>query len=325
MAGGTNLKRMYEKILINGKHYKLVTEDKVTYKTTNGRLENGIRCTMEGFYIAPGKVFCVEGLNPQYESDFFDFMKGLVSRGATTFLAITQITHEGTFEKELSDYRHSLRGSPIDYVVGVRIESNRITPEIMRKCARHRVPLVIMEFKSEESWRNSVLEWIIQANFPYRAAIVPDFAFLLSLPKDKMDQEKLVLAEEACMKGFDFFQYNPNELIHEFTDDAMKRIGLYPVKGCLSAGSDFDYNLYKLNSGNRVEEEEILDYDGIDPIISGLRGVLLKVNQSIMLKPGYGKHLLIHKPAFFTANHRNKIRSVRRSFGAWSVLNRLSH
>ncbi len=316
---------MYEKVLINGTNYKLVTEDKLTYKTTSGRLENRVRCTLEDFSMKPGKVFFVEGLNTKCESDFFDHMKELILHGATTFLTVTQINHEQTFEKELSDYRHSLKGSPIDYVVGIRIDSNRITPEIMRKCARHRVPLVIIDFKSEQSFRNMVLEWIIQANFPYRAAIIPDFSFLLNHPKDKIDQEKLLLSEEARLKGLEYFQFDSTQVRSELTDEFLKRVGLYPIKGCLSAGSDFDYNLYQLNSGNRVEEEEILDYDGIDPIISGLRGELLKVNQSIMLKPGYGKNLLIHKPAFFTANHRNKIRSVRRSFGTWSVLNRPSH
>lgn len=318
------MKHLFENVSINGTNYKLVTESKITYKTTDGRLEKGISCSFDRLLMKPGKILFIEGLHSKSDDELFEDMKEFIMRGATTILTITTMHHEKTFEQEFTESICALNKSPIDYVIGIRMDASYLTPEVIRKCARHHVPVVIAEFKTEESWNDVVLEWIIQANFPYRAVIIPDFSFLKTLPKDKIEQERLRLLCEAQLKGLDASFYQ--EIINkkELSPEMLKRTGLYPMKGCLASGADFDYNLYRENSGNQVEEEQNLDYDGRDPIISGLRGELLKVNDNIMLKSGYGKHLTIHKPLFFTADHRNKIRSVRRSFGAWSVLNKLS-
>lgn len=318
------MKRLFDNVSINGTRYKLTTESKITYKTTEGRLEKGISCSFDRLLMKPGKVLFVEELSLKSEDEFFDSMKRFIMNGATTILTITTIHQERTFDQELNRCINGLAKCPIDYVIGIRMDASKLTPEIIRKCARYRIPLVIAEFNTEESWNNSVLEWIIQANFPYGAAIIPDFSFLQSLSEDKGEQERLRLLSEAQLKGLDACFY-PELVNHkELSSEMLKRTGIYPMKGCLAPGADFDYNLYIHNSSNRVEEDQNLDYDGEDPIISGLRGELLKINDKIMLKEGYGKHLTIHKPSFFTANYRNNKRSVRRSFGAWSVLNKLS-
>lgn len=318
------MKHLFEHVSINGTRYKLVTESKITYKTTEGKLEKGISCSFGGLFMKPGKTLFVEELHLKSEDEFFDAIKRFIMTGATTILTVTTIHDKQTLEQELTRSINGLAKSPIDYVIGIRMDASHLTPEMIRKCARYHIPLVIAEFKTEESWNNCVLEWIIQANFPYRAVIIPDFSFLTDLPIDKVEQERLRLLSEAQMKGLDACFYQEIGTQKELSPEMLKRIGIYPMKGCLAPGSDFDYNLYKQNSGNQVEEEQILDYDGRDPIISGLRGELLKVNDNSLWKVGYGKHLTIHKPSFFTANDRNKKRSVRRSFGAWSVLNKLS-
>ncbi|KMM38167.1 hypothetical protein [Guptibacillus hwajinpoensis] len=318
------MKQLYENVSINGTRYKLATESKITYKTTEGRLEKGISCSFDRFLMKPGKVLFVEELSLKPEDEFFDSMKRYIMNGATTILTITTIQDERTFEKELNRSINGLAKSPIDYVIGIRTDASQLTPEFIRKCARYRIPLVIAEFKTEEIWNDSVFEWTIQANFPYGAALIPDFSFLKTFQEDKIEQERLRLLSEAQVKGLDACFYQELVSEKELSSDMLKRTGIYPMKDCLASGADFDYNLYLQNSSNQVEEDQILDYDGEDPIISGLRGKLLKVNDKIVLKVGYGKHLTIHKPSFFTANDRNNKRSVRRSFGAWSVLNKLS-
>ncbi|WP_347549859.1 hypothetical protein ABFG93_20550 [Pseudalkalibacillus hwajinpoensis] len=44
-------------------------------------------------------------------------------------------------------------------------------------------------------------------------------------------------------------------------------IKIYPGNGCLTTGADFEYNLFRSDSGNRVEEQQILDYDERESII----------------------------------------------------------
>ncbi|WP_283154058.1 hypothetical protein [Guptibacillus hwajinpoensis] len=319
------MKRLYENASIDGTDYKLVADELLSYKTKVGKLNKGVRCNLNGFSMRAGKVYLSEINNREPESEFIELMREYMLQGVTSILAITEIKHACTFEEEISRSLSYLVNSPIDYALGLRMDSTKVTPDVIRKCARYQVPFIVMDFKREEEWKEFVSEWIVQANFPYHAMLVPLFSFIETWDSDAIELKLTQLLDEAVLKGLDAFHYPELLRKRELPKPILMRIGFYPQKGGILTGTDFDFNLYRTNSGNQVEDELFLDYDGRDPIISGLRGELLKVNHHVFLNPGYGQHLKIHRPSFFTASHRNKKSSVRRSFGTWSVLSRLSH
>ncbi len=303
--------------------YNLVAGEKVTYKTNAGRLEKGICCSLSGFMMQPGKVGFDEKMYTLSNDNFSSEIERYVECGVTTLMTIVPITSERNLEEELQKALKPFNDSPIDYVPGIRMNAERVTPEVMRKCARNRLPFILLDFENESTWNNFVFEWIHQANFPYRAAMMVNLAFLSDVPEVIRGREKNNCYDLIKSKGLDPFDYDSIET-YGVSSSFLKRTGLFPMKGTLTQGSHFDYNLYPIHLGNRVDEQPILDYHGEEPAIIGLRGEIIKVNQQFMLKRGFGERLAINKPGFFTASHENKKRRVRRSFGSWSVLNKLS-
>lgn len=319
------MKQLYSKVSIDGMRdeYKIVAGEKITFKTNTGRLEKGICCSLNGYRMEPGKVGFDEEMYHFSKDEILTQIERYVYQGITTIMSCVPIASERTLEEELQSALRTFEDSPIDYVLGIRMAAERVTPEVMRKCGRYRLPFIIIEFEHESSWNNFVFEWIHQANFPYRAAMMVDFTFLSEIPESKRMREKKVCYDLLSDKGIEPYEYDIIEPHHVSTSFLM-RTGLFPLKGSLTQGSHFDYNLYSNHESTRVDEEQILDYHGEEPAIIGLRGEILKVEKKLHLKRGFGERLDIRKPGFFTASHGNKISRVRRSFGSWSVLNKLS-
>lgn len=271
----------------------------------------------------PGKVGFDEKMYSLSSDNFSTEIEKYVQCGVTTLMTIVPVTSERNLEEELHHALRPFNECPIDYVPGIRMAAERVTPEVMRKCTRYHLPFILLDFEKESTWNNFVFEWIHQANFPYRAAMMVNLGFLSDEPEVTRVKEKERCYDVIKRKGLDPFDYDSIEA-YGVSNTFLKRTGLFPLKGTLTQGSHFDYNLYSTHLGIRVDEQPILDYHGEEPAIIGLRGEIIKVDQQYMLKRGFGQRLDIKKPGFFTASHANKKSRARRSFGSWSVLNKLS-
>lgn len=278
----------------------LIQENKISHFGKSLRKYQGMRMNFSTYFMTPGHTFIdFDLIKCDNLNDFKQRLVNLISKGCTTVLAPCYIPYELDFEKTIRLARHRMINSTIDFIIGVHMPAEKITPSIVRLCRRHKLPYIIAEINDLTNIHSIPWGWIRDAEYQFQAPIYPLW---------KIEDEKLLKMQMDTWEYVTSLHKIPTYLRFPNNSRPMpkviqKQIGIYPKKGELLIGNDLDYNLYQYPEHmSKVEDTNKLDYDKIDPIITVHKGRLLKTSIETNFFPGYGEELKIKLPGLFSSN-----------------------
>ncbi|WP_349407564.1 hypothetical protein [Pseudalkalibacillus sp. SCS-8] len=249
-----------------------------------------------GFDIVPGYVFRDFSLCEMDETSLLDQCKELVNQGCTSIVSALSLTFTKEFPLRLNAIRQKFSALPIDYIIGVQMPMNRVSPALIRMCQKAKIPFVNAVVEQEEDLDTVVWEWIRNVNFPYTVPILADWSHLPLHEKrlaQLQDKWRRICKEKSICTIDDF----PNEG-QRMNKHHLQCLGIYPKKGSWVTGSDVDYLIYEGDIS--VDGEERVKYDrNKNPVIVVQNGTVIKVNDEIRLTPGAGKEMKIIRPGIF--------------------------
>lgn len=270
----------------------------ITSKRNCSKRVNLMTLNLNSFNMEPGSIV--------YSDDFFSLTSltekkkyyiSLLKKGVTTIAVSYKVSSVNNLLYGLKKARHELINCPIDFIIGIKVDIKYLTPVLIRKSNRLKIPFIIVEMNSETFNHDIAWEWIRNENFPRPICFIPEW-------KDHDDQKNRDRFKQV--KKWDTFTQQLN--LHSTTrlDDflsvkQLKAIGVYPKKGILNHGSDLDYKLIYRNEMLEVEETTNTIYDSNHPNIVVLRGQLMKVNDTIYYRPGFGREVQPTLPGQFAS------------------------
>jgi hypothetical protein len=151
--------------------------------------------------------------------------------------------------------------------------------------------------KEETDFEAVQWQWIREAAFPYRMAIVPDWDTLRTSERHlvKLQRKWRNFAANKDIPTLPSFLTDRTIL----TKPVLRKIGISPLKGELYRGGDLDYNLYENGS---LDDSFYLHYDKNSiPDVVVLRGKVMKAGRTVYYRPGFGNEISVRTPGFLTS------------------------
>lgn len=222
------------------------------------------------------------------------FVKKFLRSGCSTLITAFSIQYEFQCKSEFKKMEQALLMSPIDYVIGIKIPVEKLTLNLIRFCNRNKLPIIFVCFKEESYLSQIPWGWIREAMFPYQPILSPVID-----PKLSEEEKNTLIKKWQRMMQAEKIPHLSTELPEHQPLEAsqLKKIGLYPKRGKLHVGGEVSYNLYRTNK--KVEDQHVFFYDRKRLAIMVHKGQLIKVNQHICFKHGFGEKLLIKRPSLF--------------------------
>ncbi|MFJ7975301.1 hypothetical protein ACIQZI_06215 [Peribacillus sp. NPDC096379] len=75
----------------------------------------------------------------------------------------------------LEEIRKRLKESPLDYLLAIKVAQNTISPKLMQRCIKERIPAVFVEITDLDELKRLPWSWIRQFSFPYNSIFIPIF------------------------------------------------------------------------------------------------------------------------------------------------------
>lgn len=272
----------------------LVKNNKISFmKDCNQSIENYFSMNLSHYILTPGHVMVDFNMQTMDFSQFKTYITNkLINRGCTTLMSVFSIENEREFHDRLKEARARLLNSPIDYYLALQLPLEKLTPSIVRKCKRNKIPAIFIEIENVEVFKTHPWGWIRDALYQFPLAFFP----IYNGPKMKsfhkiwseVLKEQNIAFVQACPK-----QHTP------LTLDVLMKIGIYPSKGEIRIGGELDYNLYTCPEGMILETASELDYDNQQPEITFHRGKILKAGKEVYFRPGFGNECKVTVPGHF--------------------------
>ncbi|MBU8879090.1 hypothetical protein BGM26_08845 [Bacillus sp. FJAT-29790] len=251
------------------------------------------------FIMAPAPILLNK--NFPFEKSFQEmkkfFIDEFILKGCIAFLTMASVGHEYAMEKEIKRVKTQLLNSPIDYIIGVRVPIRTLTPSFLRKCKREKVPAVFVEIKNANELYNIPWGWIREAIFPYNSPLIPIFSSMNEREEKQAKTEwKKVMGEEKIPSVKD--EIKENEPIPY---PVLSKIGIFPLKSSIQQGRELSYNLY-MKSGEiiNIEEPDLFHYHRHKLVVTVHKGEVIRACDHVVFRPGFGEHVKINIPSFFT-------------------------
>ncbi|MCR8846935.1 hypothetical protein NQ095_00840 [Rossellomorea sp. SC111] len=251
------------------------------------------------FLMTPGHVMC-DLMVPQ-GSDFISvknyYLEKFIIRGCTTVLTAFSIQYEYEFLKQLNERKTSLLNSPLDYTIGLKTSVNLVTPNIIRACKRHKVPVIWIDLDEAGGFKDIPWGWIKGLLFHYPITFVPFFTTDID-NKTKMKHLKIW---QNTMKS-EGIPHIPVEIPEKepLNLNILKKIGIYPLRGNFLVGGEICYNLYLKPEGESGTEPLSFHYDHHVLKCTMNKGKYHYINNRGHFYPGAGEELIIQTPGYFT-------------------------
>jgi hypothetical protein len=281
----------------------LVKDQRIDYIQANMDRLTFTRMDAKNYIMTPGHVMVDYSLCTSTMS-FTQFKEEMIehylSKGCTTLLAICDVKHERDISKSLEAAKHRLLNSPIDYFMGIKIPLKIITPSLIRACKRKGISLVIVEIEDEDLYQIP-WGWIRDALYSYSVPIVPKWITIekSSFRRDRHIKEWKEITEDNNIPTLLSFPEDNQPL----SLNALRKIGIYPLKGDIRIGGELDYNFYDIETlGTLVEEKPLLDYHKHIPLLTMHKGEFIKVDNRLIYRPGFGNGCKVKIPGHFASS-----------------------
>lgn len=265
----------------------LVKENRIAYISDRSLRMNKTRVNLKGLKLLPSYVMADFSLYVKAEEGSIrESTEQLIRLGCTTVLTVFPMYYERDFEERLCMFRENLAESPIDYVIGLSIPIQKLTPTIIRLCQREKLSFILIEIEHPNDYKKIIWEWIRDANFPYQVQLIP------SWDKSNFDGKK---KKQVIQHFYSLIEDKELDFIHKEIPEKtaidlnfLKKLGVYPQKGDLINGSELDYLLYLDNSSQKSL-----------PSVVVKDGSIINACGKTFCENSQGKELIIKRPGIF--------------------------
>ncbi|MCM3713582.1 hypothetical protein M3202_05760 [Alkalihalobacillus oceani] len=275
----------------------LIENGQVRYVTGNFKKWKQKRSVLEGIALEPGRVMVANRLlDAANFTSFREQQATFIEKGCTTVIVLPKADYERQLEAVMKRAKHSLASSTLDYVIGLSIPLSLLRCSVVRRCQKMKIPLLQIKLTSCRDIQQLPWSHIAQTLMSYPILLIP------SVSEGAADQQMLLEVWEQCCDSYHIHTAPP--LIEEapWSKSLLQKSGLYPEKGVLLHGSDADYLLFSpKDRGGTVASKGGFVYHDNNPSVVVIRGQIIKENQMIVGKPGYGRYLQIKRPGRFLA------------------------
>lgn len=277
----------------------LIRENRIAARQPSFSHARLIKMDAEDFIMTP--TYCFFNTNIPIgttNQTMKEYMKQqFIMKGCTTFLTYVQISFEHEIADKLRSIKTALINSPIDFTAGIKIPLQLLSPSLIRKCKKERIPAIFIEINEPNKLEEIPWGWIREALFPYNPPLIPIISNPLKKEtKSLLSKWKVIMSKEKIPALFDELEEN-----QPLSIDVLNKIGLYPHKSSLMHGAELSYNLY-LRDGEikKVDEADLFHYHGDRLIVTVHKGKVIRSGTEVLFKPGYGEYIKVRTPAFFS-------------------------
>ncbi|KHF40326.1 hypothetical protein [Halalkalibacter okhensis] len=280
----------------------LIENGQINYVTTSFDKWNKQRVTMSGILMTNGRVMYDDKLLES--KDFQDYQNRqslLIKKGCTAVAVAPKIQYAREIEAVFKRAKHEMASSTLDYVVGMTIPISLLRPAVLRVCQQFRIPFVRVEIQSFQQLKAIPWTHISQTLLTYPTVLIPVIA-------PSSDRLEIALLKEwmAYCSNFQIHTTDPLEVLTCWNKPLLQKMGLYPNKGTMLAGSDADYLLFRDERKDHIQsiDQKVARGDRIvyyekEPDVVVLKGEIVKTYETISLKPGYGRLIDVIRPGRF--------------------------
>ncbi|MFK3936290.1 hypothetical protein ACI2JA_02100 [Alkalihalobacillus sp. NPDC078783] len=251
------------------------------------------RVEASSFVLAPSKVgFESSFLLSDQSIERSQMERQWLKRGVTTLAVAKDAPSERRLPEAFNKAHDQMKGSTLDYVIGMTIPIRLLKPSLLQQCRRLKIPF--LQIMIDEDTLDS-LSWshLADALVSYQTILLPHF---------RGQASKSQVVEQKWKKYCKQYGISTTTIDEIWTKETLQKSGLYPTKGELLIGSDADYLLYHQHTNHymtrrarMVAASENLDYDKDEPAIVVRRGQVLKTGPSYLVND-QGKPISIVKP-----------------------------
>ncbi|WP_066385012.1 hypothetical protein [Neobacillus mesonae] len=277
----------------------LIQEDKVSANLTHSKQYQFIKMNLEPYIMTPSFVLLNSNISPKITHHELKqlFKEQFLMKGSTTLFTHVPVSYESELEYKVKGMKTALISSPIDYIIGIKIPLRHLTPSLIRKCKKEKIPAIFVEIGEHDDFKGIPWGWIREAMFPYNCPLIPiissskkkEAKALLSNWKQIILQEKIPAIDEEISENT------------PISKKVLNKIGLYPQKSSLMNGTELSYNLYfKEREIKNVDEADLFHYHGDRLVITVHKGKIVRVLNEVLFKPGFGEYVTVRTPSFFS-------------------------
>lgn len=278
----------------------LVKENQIAFMSNNFSRYSFMKMNAEPYIMTPTYVLfdSLKNMKSSFQEKKEYFLEHFIQKGSTTLLTYVDVNYESELPSKLKSRKMELIGSPIDYIIGVKIPIKLLNPGFIRKCKREKIPAIFLDLKEGDNLQNLPWGWIREAMFPYNSLLVPYFnnnnqPFNKKLLQDwqaVLEENKLHHAETPFIEGVPL----PIKILSE--------IGIYPVKSSLMQGGELSYNLYQRNREiKNIDVQSLFHYHNDRLLVTVHKGVVVRAaKDEILFRSGFGEYVTINMPSYFS-------------------------
>jgi hypothetical protein len=279
----------------------LVKENKIAYISNNFRKYSFTRMNAEPYIMTPTFVLFDSLQNMKsfsFEEKKNYFLKKFIMQGCTTLLTYVDIKYELEVSSKIKSTKLELINSPIDYLIGIKVPIGLLTPGLIRKCKKEKVPAIFIEFNEMDDLSTIPWGWIREAMFPFNSPLIPYIR-----ETDPRKSKKLMLEWNEIM-----FIQKINHVEAPLLENVplqlkvLSKLGIYPHKSSILQGGEVSYNLYRKNREiKNIDVESLFQYHNDRLLVTVHKGVVIRASEAgILFRSGYGEHISVKLPAFFS-------------------------
>ncbi|MDR6998541.1 hypothetical protein [Neobacillus niacini] len=218
-------------------------------------------------------------------------------KGCTTILTCVNVSYEKEILEKLREMKTALMGSPVDFIIGVKIPIKLLTQSLIRICKRERIPAIFVEINKVEELEMIPWGWIREAMFPFNNPLIPVISSKdKKEAKDILNRWNMIMIKEKipCLSG----ELEENEPL---SAAVLNKIGLYPQKASLMHGAEVSYNLYlKAREIKNVDEVSLFHYHGDRLVVTIHKGKVIRSGREVLYRPGNGEYVKVKTTSYFT-------------------------
>lgn len=277
----------------------LVDKDKVSAIITRPKQYRMIRMNLEPFIMTPSFVLLNSNISPHESFQVLKqtIIEQFILKGCTTLFTYVTVSFENELLDKVNEMKLALMNSPIDYIIAVKIPLSLVTPSFIRKCKQEKIPAFFIEVDDYSKLTKVPWGWIREALFPYNCPFIP----IISSAKKKEARALLSNWNNIMIKEKIPALYQEIPENRPISTVVLNKIGFYPQRSSLMNGTELSYNLYmKTREIKNVDEEELFFYHGDRLVITVHKGKIVRCLKDVRYKPGYGEHIMMRTPAFFS-------------------------
>ncbi|WP_256218260.1 hypothetical protein [Bacillus sp. MUM 116] len=218
-------------------------------------------------------------------------------KGCTAILTFVNVSYEKDILDKMREMKTSLMGSPVDFIIGVKIPLKLVTQSFIRICKRERIPAIFVEINKADDLEKVPWGWIRDAIFPFNNPLIPIISSIdKKESKDILSKWKIIMVKEKIPCLLEELPEN-----EPLSACVLNKIGLYPQKASLMHGAEVSYNLYlKDREIKNVDEVNLFHYHGNRLVVTIHKGKVVRSGGDVFYRPGNGEYVKVKTPSYFT-------------------------